>query len=141
MNIRPVNGAEDRGASLLLWLQLETMPTDEPYDTSKGFWWVAYDGGLPVAFAGLAPSTRWSDAGYLCRAGVLRQYRGNGLQKRLIRVRERKAKAIGWKWLLTDTASYNVASSNNLAASGYKLFRPSKLWGYEDGLYWKKELK
>jgi GNAT superfamily N-acetyltransferase len=76
----------------------------------------------------------------MCRAGVVRSHRGKGLQKRLIRVRERKAREHGWKWLITDTASYNVASSNNLAACGFKLFRPSRPWGHDDGLYWRKAL-
>jgi GNAT superfamily N-acetyltransferase len=140
VRIVAVNGADQKMASLLLWLQLETLPRDDPYETAKGFWWVAYDGALPVGFCGMVRSYRWSDTGYLCRAGVVRSHRGNGLQKRLIGVRERKARSIGWRWLITDTASYNVASSNNLAARGFKLFCPSTRWGHEDGLYWRKEL-
>jgi GNAT superfamily N-acetyltransferase len=140
MRVKAVDGANTKAASLLLWLQLETLPNDAPRDTRKGLWWVAYQGTEPIGFAGLVPSSRWTDAGYMCRAGVVRAYRGKGIQKRLIRVRERKARELGWKWLITDTASYNVASSNNLAACGFKLFRPSSPWGYEDGLYWRKAL-
>jgi GNAT superfamily N-acetyltransferase len=140
MKIKAVNGADPEVASLLRWLQLATMPRDDPYDTGNGFWWVAYEGTEPIGFAGMVRSFRWSDAGYLCRAGVVRAYRGKGLQKRLIKVRERKARRLGWNWLITDTASYNVASSNSLLACGFKLFRPSNPWGHEDGLYWRKEL-
>ena len=140
MKVRSVDGADETTASLLRWLQLEILPKDEPCNTAVGFWWVIYDACQPVGFAGLTPSVRWGDTGYLCRAGVLRSHRGRGLQKRLIRVRERKARDMGWKWVITDTAAYNVASSNNLVACGFKLFRPSRPWGHDDGLYWRKEL-
>jgi len=43
---------------------------------------------VPVAFAGVVPSTHAHNAGYFCRVGVLKKYCGNGLQLRLMRALE-----------------------------------------------------
>ena len=50
-----------------------------------GHWWLAYHEAVPVAFAGVVPSTRAYNAGYFCRVGVLKKHCGNGLQLRLMR--------------------------------------------------------
>ena len=121
-------------------LQKKCLPGDAPSDTTTGWWWIVYDAlNLPCAFAGLVPSIRWRDTGYLCRAGVISSHRGQGLQKRLIRARVRQAKALGWNWLITDTYE-NPASSNSLIACGFKLFEPTKPWGADKTLYWRKKL-
>jgi GNAT superfamily N-acetyltransferase len=121
-------------------LQKKCLPGDTPSDTTTGWWWIVYDAlNLPCAFAGLVPSIRWRDTGYLCRAGVISSHRGQGLQKRLIRARVRQAKALGWNWLITDTYE-NPASSNSLIACGFKLFEPTKPWGADKTLYWRKKL-
>jgi len=53
-------------------LQKQCLPYDKPATTTFGYWWLVHsEDGVPVAFAGLVPSQRWSDCGYLCRAGVL----------------------------------------------------------------------
>ena len=122
-------------------LQKKCLPSDTPYDTNYGYWWIVYDAhNLPCAFAGLVSSVRWLHTGYLCRAGVLSSHRGQGVQKRLIRARVRQARALGWKWLITDTHD-NPASSNSLIACGFKLYEPSKPWGAIGTLYWRLNLK
>jgi GNAT superfamily N-acetyltransferase len=137
LRIRAVDGAEQ--LLVLLDLQLGILPLDRPADTRTGWWWIAYDCARPVGFAGLYPSSRWSDAGYLCRAGVLPEYRGRGLQKRLIRIRERKARELGMTWLISDTYK-NPPSTNSLVACGYRMYEPSEPWGAEGVLYWRKRL-
>jgi GNAT superfamily N-acetyltransferase len=92
-----------------------------------------------VGFAGLVQSASWGDCGYLCRAGVVSSARGLGIQNRLIAVRVRKAKQVGYNWLVSDTRD-NPASSNSLINNGFKLFDPSNPWGYSDALYWRKKL-
>ena len=105
----------------------------------NGWWWVVKDKGDIIAFAGLHPSYNWDDAGYLCRVGVLPSYQGKGLQKRLIRVREKKARLLKYRWLITDTTD-NAASANNLISCGYKLYEPDIPWGPHDALYWRKKM-
>jgi GNAT superfamily N-acetyltransferase len=139
IRIASVKGDEALEASLLLYLQLKCLPHDQPLESDSGFWWIAYEGELAVAFAAMSQSHRWTDTGYLSRSGVLPSHRGQGLQKRLLRVRERKARSLGWNWLITDTWC-NPASSNSLISCGFRLFEPSHPWGLPDALYWRKAL-
>lgn len=137
LTIKAVDGA--RHADVLLNLQLTILPYDKPATTEVGWWWIVYDGEKPIGFAGLYPSAKWGDAGYLCRSGVLPSHRGRGLQKRLIRVRERKARALGMKWLISDTYE-NPPSSNSLIACGYRTYHPSEPWGADGVTYWRKRV-
>ena len=140
LRLRQVDGASPTGKALLHWLQLEALPGDVPMDTSLGHWWVAYDGTHPVAFAGLTASQQFIGAGYLCRAGVLPSHRGQGLQRRLITVRERKARRLGMTSLVTDTFN-NPPSGNNLIRAGFLLHTPAVRYGFDGACYWKKPLK
>ena len=109
--------------------------------TKDSYWFIAYsETGEAAGFAGLAPSSRWSDCMYMCRAGVIRAHRGQGLQKRLIRQRIKLAKTLGMNWVVTDT-NYNTPSANNLISMGFKLFEPKEPWGFETALYWKYRIK
>jgi GNAT superfamily N-acetyltransferase len=124
----------------LTQLQKQCLPYDKLAATTSGYWWIVYsETGNKVGFAGLVPSLRWGDCGYMCRAGVLPAHRGKGLQKKLIGVRIRQARALGWNWLVTDTYD-NPASSNSLIAKGFKLFDPTVPWGADKTLYWRLKL-
>lgn len=121
-------------------LHSKTMPSDKFPQWSLGAWWVAEDRhGRAVAFAGLQPSIRWSNTMYLVRAGVLPEFRGRGLQKRLLLARERYARSVGAEWLITSTY-LNTASANSLIARGFRLYEPEIPWGADGTLYWRKEL-
>jgi len=141
MKINRVDVRNSRVQEELSELQRICLPNDIPYDTTTGFWWTAADASASlVGFAGLVFSSRWSDCGYLCRAGVVPGSRGQGLQKKFIRVRIRQAKAVSMKWLVTDTHD-NPASSNSLISCGFKLFDPSSPWGGKGTLYWRLKLE
>ena len=121
----------------LTFLQKKILPEDTPYKTDRGHWWIAYaEDGKPVGFAGIVRSTRWTDTGYLCRAGVMDGFTGHGLQKRLIDARLRQARKLGWNWCITDTTD-NPASSNSLIACGFKMYTPSNPWSFKNACYWK----
>lgn len=139
MELRAVDGKSKLIQELLYVLQLEILPQDKPAKTDKGWWWILYDGQYPVAFCGMYPSSTWGNTGYLCRAGVLKNWRGKGLQKRLIRVRERKARKLGWTHLVTDTYD-NPASANSLIGCGYRSYLPRNPWGADGVAYWIKRL-
>jgi GNAT superfamily N-acetyltransferase len=140
-NIYKVDCRRPEIVSILVHLQKQCLPRDRPYDVSRGHWWIVYtEGGKPIGFAGLVRSNAWVDCGYLCRAGVMREFRGNGLQKRLVKVREQKAKRLNWNWLITDTYR-NPASSNSLISCGFKLYEPSVPWSFKYALYWRKKLE
>lgn len=139
MKIKHIDTSVKENATLLYALQKECLPCDTIYNVADGAWWIAYQDGKPIGFAGLVRSSRWNDTGYLCRAGVIRGARGRGVQKRLIRVRALYAKKMGWTWLITDTY-HNPPSSNSLISCGFKLFDPSAPWGAKGTLYWRKKL-
>jgi ribosomal protein S18 acetylase RimI-like enzyme len=125
---------------LLLSLQKICLPYDKPYVSADSAWWVGYDNKKPVAFCVISQSTRWQDTAYLSRSGVIPEYRGNGLQKRMITIREMYAKRKNYTWIISDTTS-NPQSSNSLIRRGYQLFDPSDPWAYAHSLYWRKRIK
>jgi len=137
----PVDTRQPEVVQLLTLLQKACLPADKIYPITKGYWYVAYtQDGEAAGFAGIVPSARWSDTMYLCRAGVVLAHRGRGLQKKFIKARVRKAKALGMNWVISDTHQ-NPASANSLIATGFKMFDPSQPWGFKTALYWKYRIK
>ena len=127
--------------TLICYLQKKILPSDNIYKPDRGHWWIAYAAdGKPVAFAGLVRSIKWTDTGYLCRAGVMDGFTGHGIQLRLIKARLAQAKKLGWNWCITDTTN-NPASSNSLINAGFKLYTPGQPWSYKNALYWKRKLQ
>lgn len=122
---------------VLDWLDFNCFPEDDLYKKKGAYWWIAYDGRAPVGFAGLKPLPH--QEGFLCRIGVLPVARGEGLHKRFLRARERLARQLGMKTLVTYTM-LNPPSIKTLVESGYTIFNPSRKWGGDDALHFYKDL-
>ena len=138
--IRKVDIRNSSHVSVIKHLQKEILPSDNLYKPDHGHWWVAYtEAEKPVAFGGLVRSMVWTDTGYLCRSGVLDEYTGHGLQKRLIQARIKQAKKLGWNWVITDTTD-NPASANSLINSGFKIYTPGNPWSFRNANYWKYKI-
>lgn len=137
--IRKVNAKSKRVQNTLMRLQKEILPSDEPCDVSIGHWWIVYCNNKPVGFAGMKQSSQFTDCVFFHRAGVCDDFTGKGLQKRLINARIRKARSMGFNWAVTDTTK-NPASSNSLINCGFKLYEPSKPWGWSYSNYWRLKL-
>jgi GNAT superfamily N-acetyltransferase len=136
--IRQANGASH--SSELTGLQYLCFPNDEVLPVNAGLWWLVWFKGNPVGFAGITfPKESFPNAAHLSRAGVLPDHRGKGLQRRLIEVRARKAKALGLTHLITTTYC-NPVSSNNLIEYGFRCYTPNEPWGAEGTNYWIKEI-
>ena len=120
-------------------MQKVCLPYDDPVFPLDGVWWVGYDGKQPVSFCVLTPSSRWADTAYLARSGVMYYWRGKGLQKRMIRLRENHARRGGYVWMISHTTE-NPPSANSLARMGYQMFEPTKPWASDTTLYWRKKL-
>ncbi len=103
----------------------------------RGYWWLIQSDET-AGFAGMVPMTPFAGVGYLKRAYVLPEHRGQGLQLRSIFLREMKAKKIGWKQLVSETT--NIHSAGNFVKAGYSPVLPEQLWGPEGSLYFTKEL-
>lgn len=108
-----------------------------PVPVLEGHWWLAYDGSKAVGFCGLSLNCSTKGAGFLCRSAVVKSHRGRGIQKKMIRLRERKAEAIGLSQLVSYTID-NPASSNSLISCGYRIYSPKKKWADESAIYWRK---
>lgn len=120
-------------------LDLKLFPDCKPYPKEFSHWWLAFHEGEPVGFSGLHI---YKDCGtaFLCRAGVIKQYRGHGLQKRMIRVRDAYARKSGVNRIISYVAYGNVASANSLISCGYKLYIPKWEWGVGGCYYFQKIL-
>jgi GNAT superfamily N-acetyltransferase len=136
--IREVDGQDEEVAETLAELHRITF-----FDSARipefeyGHWWLAFHEKLPIAFAGLVPSTHVCNAGYFCRVGVMRRHCGRGLQLRLMRALESRARTNGWNAVVSDTTD-NVASANNFIQAGYRMYRPQHPWAWPSTLYWRK---
>jgi ribosomal protein S18 acetylase RimI-like enzyme len=62
----------------------------------------------------------------LAGCGVLKNYRGLGLQNYLIRFRENYLKSIGFKYSVISTHPDNIYSKNNILNQNYKLISTIK---------------
>lgn len=123
-------------------MDMACFPADEPVKPEESYWWTVWSGGEAIAYAGLRvcqdPCNK--GLGFLSRAGVLRAYRGQGLQKRLIRKRVTVARIMGLRELVTYVVPSNLASANSLIACGFKLYRPAYRWGGAGAMYFRREL-
>lgn len=138
--LREVDGTEDEIADTLRDLHTVSFGSSAPQiNPEEGYWWLAYLEKDVAGFCGLTPALNTPATGYLNRAAVLMGHRGHGLQRRMVRVREAKARKLGWVRMITDTTE-NPASSNNLIRCGYRLFAPQVPWAYPETIYWSKRL-
>lgn len=140
--VRGVDVEDHDDAELIENLYRQTYPDGSQalnVQAGGGYWWIAYYHGEPAAFLGMVRSDQGLAAGYICRVGVIAKHRGNGLQKRLMRVCERKAKALGWTEIVSDTND-NPASSNSFIACGYGTYLPKDKWALAGAIYWRKAL-
>lgn len=100
--------------------------TDELIDTSKdnqAVWWIVSVDGEIAGYCSIMPRAQ---GGYLSRAGVLRQFQGQGLQKQMIKTRLDYARQQGWPWVVTDTHRENWASMHNLQKMGFRPYKPRR---------------
>lgn len=126
----------------VLPLDQECFPSDHRPVLENSLWWVVWRGREPVGYAGLrvCENAQNKGLGFLSRAGVLREHRGRGLQRRLIRAREAEARSLGLGELITYVALWNCPSLNSLVACGYRFYRPADKWGGKESLYLRKRL-
>lgn len=137
--IKEVDGTDASIQKELRKLHRRLFRADKLPEFGLGYWWIAYCKGRPVGFTGMHKAKNIADGGYFIRSGVLLSYRGHGLQRKFIRVREKKARALGHTVLVTDTFQ-NIYSANNLIREGFTLYDPKVKWALIDALYWRKDL-
>lgn len=140
VKFKRVKNLDEKTRTALMRMQKACLPEDDPMSLDEGWWWIGYDGDWPIAFCSMKPSQRYKNAVYMSRSGVSYYHRGFGLQKKMLRIRERFAKKQGFEWAFSDTTD-NPASANSLISCGYKLYEPKIHYGYDTTLYWRKRLE
>src|ERR1700742_2295912 len=99
--IREVDGQDEEVVETLTELHhLTFFDSARIPEFDRGHWWIASREALPVAFAGVVPSTHACNAGYFARVGVLRKHWGQSLQLRLMRAMEYRVRHNGWGWVV-----------------------------------------
>ncbi len=104
---------------------------------ANGFWWLAYLGGEPVAFAGLVEFHPFP-VGYFKRCFVTPDHYGHGLQYRMMWNRIVKAQQLKWDMLVSDCGPNNHFSASNFRKAGFELIDPEQKWAGPNDLYWRK---
>lgn len=113
-------------------------------------WWVAYKDCEPFYFHNTSVSPNWTgfagiqldkDAkrAMMTPCEVKPEFRGHGLQKKFLQVREDWCRYNGYLTLNSLTLTDNIYSINNLIACGYRLRKPFYASNGK-GLYWEKKL-
>ena len=130
-----------KNLNILDQLDIKLFPGEDPCYKKNKIWWLLYNEDNPIGFAGLKIIEQ-ENIGFLCRSGIYKKYRGQGLQKELIFERELYSKKIGLNKIITYTSKDNLPSANNLINCGYKLYEPENIWGLprEKCLYFYKDL-
>lgn len=102
-------------------------------DLNGSDWWIIWDeNSEPVGYCGIFIYDEFS---IHKRSGVLPRARGNGLQRKMLTIRESFAKKAGCKSVMTYVSIENTYSANNLFDRGYRAYNPEWRWGGDHYLY------
>lgn len=98
-------------------------------------YWLAWCDGLPVGY--FVAEERKDGVIVIQRVGVLKAWRGHGLQKRMTK----KHEMYFGKGVLYITYAHpdSVASINSLISSGYKTYKPKEKYGGKGMVYFFKQ--
>lgn len=132
---------DDDNEGYLTDLHEASFPDCEPYLLPDADYWLAKDGDKFAGFCVLRCSVTEKVA-YLARSGVLKPWQGQGLQRKLIKVRVAWAKKKRMRALVTETID-NPISANNLIEEGFRAYKPAIPWNdyaADKVSYWRLEL-
>lgn len=132
-----------RAAEVIHYLnaQCAEFPALSEKHLTRGYWWLARTANKSiVGFAGLVPMAPFDNVGYLKRAYVSEPHRGKGLQLKFLRLREAKAREIGWTMLTAECGVENAASASNFIKASFSVCEPEQEWGAKNSIYFCKRL-
>jgi ribosomal protein S18 acetylase RimI-like enzyme len=101
-------------------------PVDEPPSVAGAQWVIGWDGETPAAYCAWKTVEHDGVAvGFHYRGGVLPGYRGHGLQRQMLRLREARMREQGLATAVTYTDADGAASMRSLIAEGYRPYAPT----------------
>jgi ribosomal protein S18 acetylase RimI-like enzyme len=112
--------------ALILRLDAICFPIDAPPVFAGAHWFIGRDGEKPAAYCAWKTIEHdGAPVGFHYRGGVLPDYRGQGLQRQMLRLRETEMQRHGLAKAVTYTDADGAASMRNLIAEGYRPYAPS----------------
>ena len=112
--------------ALIAEMDRTCFPLDTPAVFAGAHWLIGWDGDKPAAYcAWKAVEHDGVAVGFHYRGGVLAAYRGHGLQRRMLRLREDEMRQQGLAKAVTYTDADGAASMRNLIAEGYRPYVPT----------------
>lgn len=105
--------------ALIASLATACFPQENTFVQGEAYWVVRNEEETPIGFCIAGRDDE--DTARLTLAGVTQYYRGRGLQRRLIQVRERWARKQGCEEVVTYVSKYNGPSLVNLLRAGYRI--------------------
>lgn len=131
----------------LRWLDAEIFPLDLPSEIGTANWFLGWDNDNAVAFCGWKPYMLDTElVGFHYRAGVLSDYRGLGLQRKMVALREDEMRRSNLKIAVTYTETYSAASMINLINMHYRPYEATEktalcdLSKYKRMVHWRKKI-
>lgn len=119
VDFRPATSQQD--GQRILRMDRVCFPVDEPPDIAGAEWFIGWDGEARAAYCAWKPTEQDGVAvGFHYRAGVLPDYRGRGLQRQMLRLREAKMREQGLGTAVSYTDADGAASMRSLIAEGYR---------------------
>ena len=136
----------------LRWLDAEIFPNDIPFLMKSAKWFIGWNIDVPVAYCGwkphmLGPKHDLISTGFLYRSGVMPVARGQGLQKKMIEIREQDMIKNNIFVACSYTEVYSAASMRSLINAGYRPYEATDdtaltgLDRYKRFVHWKKILE
>jgi GNAT superfamily N-acetyltransferase len=124
LDFRPAPFAED--GQRILWMDAICFPVDVPPSIAGAEWFIGWDGEVPAAYCAWKPVEHDGVAvGFHYRVGVMDGYRGRGLQRQMVRLREGCMRDRGLTEAVTYTDADGAASMRSLIAEGYRPYAPT----------------
>ena len=123
----------------IVLLNTEIFPCDPLEIDQKSRGWLVYHQNNPIGFCTMRMLE--DKIAFMDRGGILDEHRGKGIHKRLIKVRERYARAHGSEVIITYVMEDNYASLFTLVRHGYKMYEPDYAYaGVKGVIYLQKDI-
>jgi GNAT superfamily N-acetyltransferase len=124
VEFRPATSPQDH--QRILRLDALCFPVDEPPAIAGAHWLIGWDGETEAAYCAWKTVNHDGVAvGFHYRVGVLPDYRGGGLQRQMLRLREAQMREQGLSAAVTYTDADGAASMRSLIAEGYRPYAPT----------------
>jgi GNAT superfamily N-acetyltransferase len=123
IDFRPATSREDE--AVIARIDAICFPIDTPAVFAGAHWLVGWEGAAPACYCAWKTVVHDGPVGFHYRGGVLPAWRGRGLQRQMLRLREAEMRAAGLARAVTYTDADGAASMRNLIAEGYRPYAPT----------------